>query len=146
MNKNVKKYIPFVINKLLEKKEFDGNLIYESLIIETSLSIIDAKFITEQTTRKIILMCSNIKHITSPMIREMVCVTLLQYGFEKERLEYTRIGFPRYDLKKMIENNNSYETDIKIVKHIRTENSNVNNLIKSIENGVNNKKDENSNS
>jgi len=129
----MEKLIPFVINKTLEKKEFDPNLIYESLLKETDVSEENAKKVVKEVVRKIISMGTNIKHITSPMIREITNVTLLQYGLEKERLKYTRIGFPYYDLEKIVENNNQLETDAKILKHIKSEFSNVEKLIKIIE-------------
>ena len=129
----MKAIIPFVIDKTLKKNEFNPNLIYESLLKETNISEENAEKVTKQVTRNIISMSSNIKHITSPMIREIVNVMLLQFGLEKERLQYTRIGFPRYDLKKIIEDNDKPETNTKISTHIRVEYSNVERLIKTIE-------------
>ena len=128
----MKDIIPFVIDKTLKKNEFNPDLIYESLLTETNISKENAEKITRQVTRNIISMSSNIKHITSPMIREITNATLLQYGLEEERLRYTRIGFPYYDLEKLIKNNNKSETDIKILKHIKSEFSNVEKIIKII--------------
>ena len=125
--------IPDVMDKTLKKSKFDGNLVYKSLLKETDISEINAKKVVTEVIRKIVGMCSIISIITSPMIREIVNVTLLQLGLEKERLKYTRIGFPRYDLKKIIDNNNTPETDTKITTHIRTEYSNVEKLIKLVE-------------
>lgn len=124
------KLIPFVIDKTLEKKKFNPNLIYESILRETNISKENAKKVVEEVVRKIIAMGSNIKYMTSPMIREITNVTFLQYGFEKERLKYTRIGFPRYDLKKIIKSNNEHESNIEILKHIKSEFLNVDKLIK----------------
>ncbi|KKN00220.1 hypothetical protein LCGC14_1139920 [marine sediment metagenome] len=128
----MKQLIPPVIDKTLEKKEFDGNLIYESLLKETCISKENAKKITTEIIRRIIGISSLIPYLTSPMIREIANVTLLQYGLTEERLDYTRIGFPRYDLKKIYENNNKPKTDIKILEHIRNEFSNVEDLINTI--------------
>ena len=130
----MKELIPFVIDKTLKKKMFDPNLIYESLLKETSISEENAKKVMKEVIRKIIATSSFIEYITSPIIREITNVTLLQYGLEKERLQYTRIGFPRYDLKEIFDNNNNPETDIKITNHIRNEYNNVNNLIEIIDN------------
>lgn len=124
--------IPFVIDKTLKKNEFNPNLIYESLLKETNISEENAVKVTKQVARSIISMSSNVKHITSPMIREIVNATLLQYGLEEERLKYTRIGFPYYDLEKLVKNNNKSETDIKILKHIKNEFFNVEKIIKII--------------
>lgn len=124
--------IPDVMDKTLKKSKFDGNLVYKSLLKETDISEKNAKKVVMEVVRKIIGMSSLIIFMTSPMIREITNVTLLQFGLEKERLQYTRIGFPRYDLKKIIENNNKPETDIKILKHIKNEYFNVENLIKTV--------------
>ena len=128
----MKELIPFVIDKTLKKKKFDPNLIHESLLKETSISEENAKKVVKQVTRNIISMSSNIKHITSPMIREITNATLLQYGLEEERLRYTRIGFPYYDLEKLVKNNNKSETDVKILEHIISEFFNVKKIIKII--------------
>lgn len=126
----MKDIIPFVTDKTLKKNEFDPNLIYKSLVKETNISEENAKKVVKQVARSIISMSSNVKYITSPMIREIVNATLLQYGLEIERLQYTRIGFPYYDLEKLVKNNNKLEIDIKILKHIKNEFFNVENLIK----------------
>ncbi len=125
----MKQLTPFVIDKTLEKKEFNSNLIYKSILRETDISKENAKKVVEEDVRKIIAMSSNEKYVTSPMIREITNTTFLQYGLEKERLQYTRIGFPRHDLKKLIENNNIPETNIKILKHIKNEFFNVEKLL-----------------
>jgi len=129
---NIKKFIPPVIDKTLKEKEFDGNLIYESLLRETNISKENAKKTTKDVIRKIIAISSLIPYFTSPMIREITNTTLLQYGFTEERLQYTRIGFPMYDLKRIFENSNKPETDAKILEHIKNEFSNVEDLINAI--------------
>ena len=72
------------------------------MLKETSLSKGDARKITEQAIR--FLISVNLKLITAPLIREVVNVQLLRNGFEKERLQYTRIGLPFYDLKEIFTN------------------------------------------
>jgi len=78
---------------------FHPGFIYRSLLRETSLSKDDAHRITEQVIR--FLITANLKLITAPLIREVVNAHLLKNGFEKERLQYTRIGLPFYDLKQI---------------------------------------------
>ena len=41
--------------------------------------------------------------VSAPLIREIVNVELLRLGLEKERLQYTRIGFPYKDLIEITE-------------------------------------------
>jgi len=122
-----------IIDKTLEKKEYDPNKIYSSLIKETNLNEKDAKLVTLDVTRSIIAISGNISYITAPMIREITNTILLKHGFEKERLKNTRIGFPYYDLEKLVESNNTLEANIKILEHIKNEFSNVKKLIKLIE-------------
>jgi len=90
--------VPEIIDNSLSKKKFDHHKIYESLLRETSLLPEQAKLITLECLRTIIDIAHKIKTITAPLIREIINVKLLQYGFEKARLEYTRIGLPVFDI------------------------------------------------
>ena len=78
---------------------FDRDKIYTSLSKETTLSYGDAAFIADKVTR--FIFANNLKFLSGPLIREIVNVKLLEFGFEKQRLEYTRIGLPYYDFKKL---------------------------------------------
>jgi len=89
---------------------FHPGFIYRSLLRETSLSKIDAHKITEQVIR--FLISADLKLITAPLIREVVNVHLLKNGFEKERMQYTRIGLPFYDLKEIFTDPDRSETAI----------------------------------
>lgn len=121
--------IPDVIDKSLEKKKFNGTLIYNSLLKETDISKKDAQQTTKHVFR--ILIGANLMIITAPLIREVVNTVLLQKGLEIIRLQYTRIGFPYFDLtERFKEKENS--TD-EIVTHVRNEYKNVSNLIKTIQ-------------
>jgi len=128
----INKLIPLVIDKTLKKKEFEPTKIYNSLLKETDISDADANKVVREVVRKIVAMSSFIEHLTSPMIREITNTTFLQLGFEEERPQYTRIGIPRYDLKEIYKNNSKHDADIIVAKHIRTEYSNVDDLIKLI--------------
>ena len=131
MNLNL---MPKVIDKTLKKKDFQPNLIYESLLRETSLTEEEAGLITEQTTRCVITISGNVSHITAPMIREICNSVMLKHGFEIQRLENTRIGFPYFELKNLLENEPEDEDgDEEILEHVLTEFYNVKNLIKTIE-------------
>ena len=127
---------PKVIDKTLKSKEFDAVRIYESLLIETDLFGIQAKFITQEVTKFIISISGDIKFITAPMIREIINVILLQHGYEKERLQYTRIGLPYYDLENLYENNHKpiwLNIERKVSKHTKKEFYNVKKLIDDLE-------------
>lgn len=127
---------PKIIDKTLKAKELDPIRIYESLLRETDLFGIQAKFITQETTKFIISISGKLKFITAPMIREIINVILLQYGYEKERLQYTRIGEPYYDLEKLYEDPNRLvwiNVDRKVAKHSKKEFYNVKKLIDNLE-------------
>lgn len=84
---------------------------------------------TKQVVR--ILIGANLKIITSPIIREITNTVLLQKGLEKIRLEYTRIGFPFFDLTEILKKKEN-SSDI-ITKHVKNEYYNVLDLIKKLE-------------
>lgn len=121
--------IPDVIDKSLGKKKFNPILICKSLLKETDISKNDAKDTMKQVVR--ILIGANLKIVTSPMIREITNTVLLQKGLEMIRLQYTRIGFPLFDLKKRFKERTNFSDEI--VKHVRNEYRNVLNLIKTIQ-------------
>ncbi len=125
------KFLPLVRTRKGEFTFLPG-FIYRSLLKETELTKGDAKKITEQVTR--FLINANLKLITAPLIREAVNVHLLKLGFEKARLQYTRIGFPFYDLQRLFSRTKKigcWGIVIKIVKWIISEFKAVGDLIKS---------------
>lgn len=122
----IDKYFPTIIDSSLINKKFDPGKIYESLMRETSLEKEQAEFITSEAIRFIIKISGIIKTITAPMIREVINVVLLQYGREKERLQYTRIGLPFYDISNL-------EPGYDITKHVLEEYDNVSKLIVDLE-------------
>ena len=124
--------LPEILDKTLFKKKFNVNRIYESLLQETDLPKSDAHFITTEVIRFIVQISNKVKIMTSPMIREIVNVKLLQYGYEKERLQYTRIGLPVYDISHLPSTYN-------ITKHVLEEYKNVQDIIKQLEMDKNDK-------
>ncbi|MFX0142436.1 MAG: hypothetical protein ACFE9C_00030 [Candidatus Hodarchaeota archaeon] len=107
---------------------FHPGFIYQSLLKETNISKLNAKKITEQVVR--FLATSNLNLITASLIREVVNVHLLKNGFEKERLRYTRIGLPIYDLNRIFnEQGESKEVISEIMNWIITEYHEVNKLL-----------------
>jgi len=69
--------------------------------------------------------------ITAPLIREVVNVHLLKLGFEKERLQYTRIGLPFHDLQELFEDiQDKKKIYRKILKWVMFEYCAVGDLIK----------------
>jgi anaerobic ribonucleoside-triphosphate reductase len=108
---------------------FHPGFIYQSLLKETTLSKINAKKITEEVLR--FLVSANLNLITAPLIREIVNVHLLKNGFEKERLQYTRIGLPVYDLNNIFtEKSAPKEIVSEIMNWVISEYHDVNKLVK----------------
>lgn len=95
--------LPQVHKKDGKTEEFNDKAIYTSLLKETSLTPSQAKHICELTTRRII--SHNIKWLSGPHVREICCSILAEHGYTKERLQYTRIGIPYYELKQLLINN-----------------------------------------
>ena len=104
---------------------FDSAKIFDSLRLETSLNFEQIKIITKKVTQ--FIFSTNLKFLSGPLIREIINVKLLQFGYEKARLEYTRIGFPYYDLAKILHQKYEYT---KIADHIIEEYTAVKKLIK----------------
>lgn len=129
--------LPKIIGKKFHQKDFKPQKIFDSLRKETGISIKIAKEITDNVCK--FLIASKLELITPPLIREIVNVELLRLGYEVERLKYTRIGFPRYDLKQMsIKYNGMTYFDMefinKIVGGVITEFNDVEELIEERQN------------
>jgi len=108
---------------------FNPELIYKSLRKETGINPMDAQKVTENVTRFLVL--SKLKFITAPLIREVVNTHLLEMRLEQERLQYTRIGLPFYDLDEIFTNTNkSKEIVSKIMDWVIWEYHAVKKLIK----------------
>ena len=90
--------IPKVLKKGEVKVDFNHKKLLDSLKFETDLDVGAKAEVVKETIRFII--ANNLEPVTSPMIREIVCIMLMKHGHMKQRLEYTRIGLPYFDLEK----------------------------------------------
>jgi len=88
---------------------FDRSKISRSLIKETGINEEQADGIAMDVEKFIKNL--NLTYLSSPLIREIVSVKLLEYGLEDARKNYIRIGMPIYDVEQMISKGTS--TDIK---------------------------------
>ncbi|MCX6749066.1 MAG: anaerobic ribonucleoside-triphosphate reductase [Candidatus Pacearchaeota archaeon] len=88
---------------------FDRTKISRSLIKETGISEEQADGIAMDVEK--FIKNFNLTYLSSPLIREIVNVKLLEYGLEDARKNYSRIGLPLYDIQQMITSSKS--TDIK---------------------------------
>lgn len=87
-----------IVKRKSGDQPYDYQKIVVSLVNETDLNKDNALLIAQYVTR--FIMSNNLSIITAPLIREITNVCLLKKGFEKQRLQYTRIGMPYYDFKK----------------------------------------------
>jgi anaerobic ribonucleoside-triphosphate reductase len=81
-----------------EIEPFDRGNITKSLLKETKIKRLLAEKISSEVEEKIKDL--KISHITTSLIREMVCVKLLELGMEEIHNEYTRLGLPVFEVGK----------------------------------------------
>ncbi|OGC12830.1 anaerobic ribonucleoside-triphosphate reductase [candidate division WOR-1 bacterium RIFOXYC2_FULL_37_10] len=79
---------------------WDRQKIVEALVRETGIKAAIANIIGVEVEKQIESL--ELKNITAPLIRELVDIKLLEYGFEDARRKHTRLGSPVYDVKKII--------------------------------------------
>src|SRR3989339_1941277 len=89
---------------------WDRGKIVDALVKETDLSRDIAGIIGHEVERQISSL--KIKMITSPLIRELVDVKLLEYGLEEARRKHTRLGMPLYDVKQIIFSQNKENANV----------------------------------
>ncbi len=81
-----------------ESEAFDRGNITKSLLKETKIKRGLAENISREVEEKI--KDTKISNLTTSIIREMVCVKLLELGFEEIHNQYTRIGIPVFEAGK----------------------------------------------
>jgi len=89
---------------------WDRQRIVNALLRETSIDKQMAEKISleaEETIKR-----SGIKHITSPLIREVVDTKLIEHGLEDIRKQHTRLGLPVYDVEEIIVQRNKENANI----------------------------------
>ncbi|MGQ4911975.1 MAG: anaerobic ribonucleoside-triphosphate reductase [Candidatus Thorarchaeota archaeon] len=97
---------------------FNADLIVESLIQEARLLRVDAQMIAIKVMDRIV--ASGIKFLSGPLIREMCNSVLAEMGFEKERILYTRVGIPMYDLGQLINSPTNYTSNANLMRNPET--------------------------
>ncbi|MEO0142796.1 MAG: anaerobic ribonucleoside-triphosphate reductase [candidate division WOR-3 bacterium] len=79
---------------------WDRHRIVDALINETNIDKATAEKIARETEDTILN--SDVKLISSSLIREIVNMKLIEHGLENARLRHTRLGVPLYDAEKII--------------------------------------------
>lgn len=83
---------------------FEKDKIVQSLLRETQVPRTVAKEIAEQVSEDVRRL--ELRNISSSLVREMVNAKLLEKRHIEEKRNYTRIGLPIYDTKRIIESKN----------------------------------------
>jgi len=109
-------------------ENFNSKKILQSLLKETTLSEVQARKVCEATVRRII--SNKIDFLTGPHIREICCSILAEKGYSQIRLSYTRVGFPYYELKKILKTQNPKDL---IYNHVVQEFEAVNRRMEELE-------------
>ena len=86
-----------------------GNII-QSLLKETDVTRTVAEKIGNEVENKIKDL--KISYLTTSLIREMVNVKLLEYGFERIRNQYARVGMPMFDVTEKIGESYYHDEDV----------------------------------
>ncbi len=89
---------------------WDRQKIVSALVRETGIDQGIAEQIGKEVEEQI--QTWNIKTLTAPLIRELVDVKLLEFGFEDARRAHTRLGSPLYDVKNIIFNKNKENANV----------------------------------
>lgn len=99
-------------------ESFDATKIIESLITEAHLSRANAQLIAVRVMDRIV--ASGIKFLSGPLIREMCNSVLAEMGFEQERIEYTRVGIPMWDLNQLINDPGDHTSNANLMRNPET--------------------------
>ena len=94
------KYFPKVRTSGIVFEDFEPERIIDSLVKETGLSKEVADKIAQDTANR--LNSLNLGFLSAPLIREFVCVSLLENNYETPRAKYTRLGLPVFDVERLI--------------------------------------------
>ncbi len=84
--------------------------IVEALIRETGIDEVTAEAISREVEKQIV--ASGIGLLTTALIRELVDAKLIERGLEKERRLHARLGFPLYDVRRLIFHQNKENANV----------------------------------
>ncbi|MHA1772095.1 MAG: anaerobic ribonucleoside-triphosphate reductase, partial [Candidatus Thorarchaeota archaeon] len=99
-------------------EKFSAVRIVDSLVLEAGLSRANAQLVAGTVMDRIV--ASGIKFLSGPLIREMCNSVLAELGFEHERIRYTRVGVPMYDLDQIISNPGHHTSNANLMRNPET--------------------------
>ena len=94
------KFFPRVRSSKITFEKFESDKIRQSLQRETSLKEDEIEKVTAAVVDRVNKM--DLSFLSGPLIRELVCVALLELGYEADRARYTRLGLPSIDVDELI--------------------------------------------
>ncbi len=97
---------------------FRAEKIMESLTREAGLTRADAELVAVRVMDRIA--SSGIKFLSGPLIREMCNSVLAEMGLERERMMYTRVGVPMYDLNLLIRSPADHTSNANLMRNPET--------------------------
>ncbi len=97
---------------------FEAQRIVDSLMLEANLPHGDAQLVCIRVMDRIA--ASGIKFLSGPLIREMCNSVLAEMGLEKERIRYTRVGVPMYDLDQLINAPGDHTSNANLMRNPET--------------------------
>ncbi|MHA2396787.1 MAG: anaerobic ribonucleoside-triphosphate reductase, partial [Candidatus Thorarchaeota archaeon] len=112
------KKMPKVRTTSSTMETFDASKIIDSLILEAGLLRADAQLVAVKVMDRIV--ASGIRFLSGPLIREMCNSILAELGFEGERILYTRVGIPMYDLGLLIDNPGEHTSNANLMRNPET--------------------------
>ncbi len=112
------KKMPKVRTTSSTMEPFEAQRIIDNLILEARLLRADAQLVAMKVMDRIV--ASGIKFLSGPLIREMCNSVLAELGFEKERILYTRVGIPMYDLDLLINDPGAHTSNANLMRNPET--------------------------
>jgi hypothetical protein len=112
------KKMPKVRTTSSTMEPFAAQHIIDSLMLEAHLFRADAQLVAMKVMDRIV--ASGIKFLSGPLIREMCNSVLAELGLEKERILYTRVGIPMYDLDLLINDPGAHTSNANLMRNPET--------------------------
>lgn len=100
----------FVRTSADEVVTWDRQRIIDALVRETFIDRATADAISKDVEKTIT--AARIKHLTTPLIRELVDARLVEYGLESARRMHMRLGVPLYDVERLILQHNKENANV----------------------------------
>jgi len=99
-------------------EDFSAERIINSLHHEAGLTHANAELVAVKVMDRIA--ASGIKFLSGPLIREMCNSVLAELGLEEERIRYTRVGIPMWDVHQLIHDTGDHTSNANLMRNPET--------------------------